>query len=118
MGQTACKDKSRVGVPERSDQVLFFSAKKQYLLPLHSDESLSERVCICVCMCAFVESKPVVAEPVNNVTLEKVPEITTANPIPPTESNITMSSVSMAAAGEIFIYSCVESSTPKNKVEK
>lgn len=84
--------------------------KKKDLLPLRSHDSLSKSWCV-----FFVESEPVVAEPVHNGTLEKVPEVTTANPVPPTDWEVTVSSVTTAAAGEIFIYLCETSSTPKNK---
>lgn len=84
--------------------------KKKDLLPLRSHDSLSKSWCV-----FFVESEPVVAEPVHNGTLEKVPEVTTANPVPPTDWEVTVSSVTTAAAGEIFIYLCGTSSTPKNK---
>ncbi|XP_062294871.1 granulin a [Scomber scombrus] len=45
------------------------------------------------------ESEPVVAEPVHNGTLEKVPEVPTANTVPPTEWEVPVSSVTTAAAG-------------------
>ncbi|XP_023269731.1 granulins-like [Seriola lalandi dorsalis] len=48
------------------------------------------------------EAEPVTAETVNDGVTEKAPEVTTANTIPPTEQEVTVSSVTKGAGGNVI----------------
>lgn len=72
------------------------------LLPL-SGKSLSKSVCVVMqsdqCFFSLTECEQVTAKTVENDSPEKVPKVTTVNPVPFSDKEVSVSSFSAAIAG-------------------